>query len=65
VGYIAQLALQPLSAYLIVRLPVRALMPATVFCWGASLTGMAGARDYGGLVATRFLLGLCTSTPVL
>ncbi|KZO94328.1 MFS general substrate transporter [Calocera viscosa TUFC12733] len=58
VGYIAQLGLQPFSTYLIVTIPPRTLMPAIVFCWGAALTGMAGAHNYGGLVATRFLLGL-------
>lgn len=28
-----------------------------VFCWGAVLCGMAAARDFGSLMATRFLLG--------
>lgn len=28
-----------------------------VFCWGAVLCGMAAARNFGSLMATRFLLG--------
>ena len=28
-----------------------------VFCWGATLCGMAAAKDFGGLMATRFVLG--------
>jgi len=58
VGYFGQLGVLPLMTYIIVRVPPRILMPLLVFCWGASLTGMAGAHDYGGLIATRFLLGL-------
>lgn len=33
-------------------------MPALILGWGAAQTGMAGASNYGGLLATRFLLGL-------
>lgn len=57
-GYIAQLSWQPFSAILIIKVPPRILAPILVFCWGASLTGMAGARNYHALLATRFLLGL-------
>ncbi|KAH8828273.1 major facilitator superfamily domain-containing protein [Flagelloscypha sp. PMI_526] len=55
---IAQLAWQPFSSYLLVRVPPRYLMPVIVFCWGSSLCGMAAANNYAGLMATRFLLGL-------
>lgn len=55
---IAQLVWMPFSSYFIVRVPPRIFMPAIVFCWGASLCGMAAAKNYPSLVATRFLLGL-------
>ncbi|ORY82361.1 major facilitator superfamily domain-containing protein [Leucosporidium creatinivorum] len=57
VGYYAQLGAQPLAAYLLVKLPVRQMMPAIVFCWGVSLCGMAASNNFGSLVGTRFLLG--------
>ncbi|KZT50875.1 MFS general substrate transporter [Calocera cornea HHB12733] len=58
VGYFGQIGILPFLTYIMVRVRPRELMPLLVFCWGASLTGMAGAHDYGGLLATRFLLGL-------
>ncbi|EJT99728.1 MFS transporter [Dacryopinax primogenitus] len=58
VGYFGQIGILPFMTYIMVRVPPRILMPILVFCWGASLTGMAGAKDYGGLIAARFLLGL-------
>ncbi|EJT99727.1 MFS transporter [Dacryopinax primogenitus] len=57
-GYVAQLALQPLSAYLLVLLPDRTLLAALVFSWGISLTLMAFARSFVSLLVTRFLLGV-------
>jgi hypothetical protein len=41
---IAQIAWQPFSSYLIVKVPSRILMTFLVFCWGASQCGMAGAQ---------------------
>lgn len=58
VGYYAQLGAQPLGAWLLVKVPIRTLLPIIVFCWGVSLCGMAASNNYGSLVATRFLLGL-------
>jgi hypothetical protein len=55
---IAQLAWQPFSSILIVKVPHRILMPALVFGWGVAQTCMAAAHNYGSLMATRFLLGL-------
>ena len=55
---IAQLAWQPFSMYLIVRVPARHLMTAMCFCWGVAATCMAASTSYGALIATRFLLGL-------
>uniref|UniRef100_A0A0W0FQV1 Major facilitator superfamily (MFS) profile domain-containing protein n=1 Tax=Moniliophthora roreri TaxID=221103 RepID=A0A0W0FQV1_MONRR len=55
---IAQLAWQPFSSYLLVRIKPRYFMPTIVFCWGAAMCGMAASTNYAGLVASRFLLGL-------
>ena len=55
---IAQLAWQPFSSYLIVRVPHRILMPCLVLGWGIAQTCMAAAHNYSGLLAARFFLGL-------
>ncbi|KAL7410774.1 major facilitator superfamily domain-containing protein [Mrakia frigida] len=57
-GYWAQLAWQPFSAWLIVKVPHRILMPIIVFCWGVSTVGLAASTNFAGLLASRFLLGL-------
>lgn len=46
---IAQLAWQPFSSYIIVRVPARPLMTFLVFAWGASAAAMAAAKDYHGI----------------
>ncbi|KAK6073991.1 MFS transporter [Seiridium cupressi] len=55
---IAQLACQPFSAWLIVKVPHRILMPALVLGWGIAQASMAACHNYSGLLATRFFLGL-------
>ena len=55
---IAQLAWQPFSSVLIVKVPHRILMPALIFGWGLAQTCMAACTNYHGLLATRFFLGL-------
>ncbi|KAI0123979.1 major facilitator superfamily domain-containing protein [Xylariales sp. AK1849] len=55
---IAQLAWQPFSSWLIVKVPHRILMPALVLGWGIAQTAMAACHNYRGLLATRFFLGL-------
>lgn len=55
---IAQLAWQPFSSFLIVKVPHRYLMPALVFGWGVAQTCMAACTSYGDLLAARFFLGL-------
>lgn len=55
---IAQLAWQPFSSILIVKVPHRILMPCLCLGWGIAQTCMAATHNYGGLMATRFLLGL-------
>ncbi|KAI5861985.1 major facilitator superfamily domain-containing protein [Durotheca rogersii] len=58
ISAIAQLVWLPFSSWLIVRVPHRILMPALVFGWGTAQACMGACNDYGGLLATRFLLGL-------
>ncbi|KAK3696054.1 hypothetical protein LTR37_018135 [Vermiconidia calcicola] len=55
---IAQLAWQPFSSFLIVKVPHRILMPCLCFGWGLAQTCMAAAHNYPGLLAARFFLGL-------
>jgi MFS family permease len=58
VSAMAQLGWQPFSSYLIVKVPHRYLMPALVLGWGLAQTFMAVCHNFGGLIATRFFLGL-------
>ncbi|WWD22307.1 hypothetical protein CI109_106798 [Kwoniella shandongensis] len=58
VNAIVQLAWQPFSSYLLVRVPARYLMPAMIFGWGAAQGCMAAAHTFPGLMVCRALLGL-------
>ena len=58
ISAIAQLAWQPFSSYLIVRVPHRYLMCILCFGWGVAQVCMAAATNYSGLLAARFFLGL-------
>lgn len=55
--YLAQLVMQPLLAYALVRLPIGKFTSVMVLCWGITLSCMAAANSFGGLLATRFFLG--------
>lgn len=55
--YVAQLVLQPIIAYFLVKLPTGKFIAAMVLCWGSVLSFMALANDFKGLMATRFFLG--------
>lgn len=55
---IAQLAWQPFSSILIVKVPHRILMPSLILGWGLAQSVMAGCHNYAGLLAARFFLGL-------
>jgi len=55
--YIAQLIMQPLVAFFLVKFQTGKFTSIMVFTWGVILCGMAGAKNFGGLMATRFLLG--------
>ncbi|KAH8800890.1 major facilitator superfamily domain-containing protein [Xylogone sp. PMI_703] len=55
--YIAQLVMQPIIAYFLVKLPTGKFAGTMVCCWGIILSCMAAARTYKSLLATRFFLG--------
>ncbi|KAL6810271.1 putative MFS transporter [Trichoderma sp. SZMC 28015] len=55
---IAQLAWQPFSSYLIVKVPHRLLMPALCLGWGIAQASMAACHNFRSLMAARFFLGL-------
>ncbi|KAH8173600.1 major facilitator superfamily protein [Sarocladium implicatum] len=57
VVYVAQLVFQPLVAYMLVRFPIGKFFSTMVLCWGAVLCCMAASHNFGGLMATRLLLG--------
>ncbi|KAK0732276.1 major facilitator superfamily domain-containing protein [Lasiosphaeris hirsuta] len=55
---VAQLAWQPFSSVLIVKVPHRILMPALVLGWGIAQTTTPLCHSFAGLAANRFFLGL-------
>ena len=55
--YVAQLVWQPVVAYFLVKLPLGKFCATMVLCWGITLCGMTAAKDFGGLMAARFILG--------
>ncbi|KAI0974674.1 major facilitator superfamily domain-containing protein [Xylaria arbuscula] len=55
---IAQLAWQPFSTVLIVRVPHRILMPSLVLGWGIASAALAACHNFQTLLVTRFFLGL-------
>ncbi|OBW65476.1 MAG: Uncharacterized protein AUREO_044580 [Aureobasidium pullulans] len=58
IGYYAQLAVQPLAAWILVKLRYRQVLPVIITCWGISVAGgLGGSRSYAGLLASRFFLG--------
>jgi MFS transporter, ACS family, DAL5 transporter family protein len=58
IAAIAQLVWLPFSSWLMVRVPHRILMPVLIFGWGTAQACMGACSSFGGLMATRFLLGL-------
>lgn len=55
---IAQLAWQPFSSYLIVKVPHKILMPCLCLGWGIAQTCMVACHNFNELMAARFFLGL-------
>ncbi|KAH8102676.1 MFS general substrate transporter [Cristinia sonorae] len=60
--YVAQLIWQPVSSYLLVRLPVAKYLFVNVFLWGLVVATMAAAKDFKGLLTARFFLGIFEAT---
>ena len=58
IGPIAQLAWQPFSSWLIVKVPHKILMPVLCLGWGIAQACMAACHDFSTLMAARFFLGL-------
>ncbi|CAK7236167.1 hypothetical protein SBRCBS47491_009544 [Sporothrix bragantina] len=58
IAAIAQLAWQPFSAMLIVKVPPRILMPAMTLGWGIAEASIASCKSFPALLAARFFLGL-------
>ncbi|KAL1956150.1 hypothetical protein VTO42DRAFT_7585 [Malbranchea cinnamomea] len=55
--YFAQLVMQPLAAWLLVKMPNGKVIAAAIFLWGSSLAIMAACTNFGGLMTMRFFLG--------
>ncbi|KAB5575353.1 major facilitator superfamily transporter [Coniochaeta sp. 2T2.1] len=55
--YLAQLGAQPVVAWLLVKLPIGKFSATMVLFWGITLSCMAAAHNFGGLLAARFFLG--------
>ncbi|TCD62052.1 hypothetical protein EIP91_007528 [Steccherinum ochraceum] len=60
--YVAQLVWQPVSSYLLVRLPVAKYLFVNVFLWGVVVACMASATNFRGLITARFFLGIFEAT---
>ncbi|BEJ12246.1 hypothetical protein CspHIS471_0207060 [Cutaneotrichosporon sp. HIS471] len=54
----AQMAWQPFSSYLVVRVDTRVLMTTLIILWGTMETILCAANSYGSIMAIRFFLGL-------
>jgi hypothetical protein len=55
--YVAQLVMQPLVAYFLVKLPTGKFAGGMILSWGIVLTCMSQAKNFKGLMAARFFLG--------
>ncbi|CAG8980775.1 hypothetical protein HYALB_00012875 [Hymenoscyphus albidus] len=55
--YVAQLVMQPIIAFFLVKLPTGKFGATMVLCWGIVLGCMAVAKDFKGLLVTRLFLG--------
>ncbi|KAK9326814.1 major facilitator superfamily domain-containing protein [Lipomyces starkeyi] len=54
----AQVAWQPFSSILLVKVPHRILMPTLCLGWGIAQTSLAACHNFKSLMAARFFLGL-------
>jgi Major Facilitator Superfamily len=57
VVYLAQLVVQPLTAYLLVKVPLGKFLAVSILCWGIVLSFMTVAKSFPGLLVCRMFLG--------
>ncbi|KXH69114.1 major facilitator superfamily transporter [Colletotrichum salicis] len=55
--YIAQLVMQPVAAWILVKLPNGKVIAAAILLWGSSLAIMSSCTDFKSLLGLRFMLG--------
>jgi MFS family permease len=55
--YLAQLIMQPLAAFLLVKLPTGKVIAGAILLWGASLALMSACTSFPSLLGLRFVLG--------
>lgn len=55
--YLAQLVMQPLAAFILVKLPTGKVIATAILLWGSSLAIMASCTNFRSLLALRFVLG--------
>ncbi|KAF8869061.1 major facilitator superfamily domain-containing protein [Infundibulicybe gibba] len=60
--YVAELVWQPVSSYLLVRLPIAKYLFVNVFMWGVVVACTSAATNFTGLVTGRFFLGIFEAT---
>ncbi|KAF7357794.1 hypothetical protein MVEN_00825400 [Mycena venus] len=60
--YAAQLVWQPVSSFLLVRLPVGRWLAFNILAWGITLSCMTSATNFRTLITARFFLGLFEAT---
>ncbi|KAJ7267607.1 MFS transporter [Mycena haematopus] len=60
--YAAQLVWQPVSSFLLVRLPVGRWLAFNILAWGITLSCMTAANNFKTLITARFFLGLFEAT---
>ncbi|GJE93056.1 MFS general substrate transporter [Phanerochaete sordida] len=60
--YVAQMIWQPVSSYLLVKMPVAKWLFFNVLMWGVVVSCTAAANDFSKLLATRFFLGIFEAT---
>ncbi|KAF8229348.1 MFS general substrate transporter [Tricholoma matsutake] len=56
--YLAELVWQPVSSIMLVKLPISKALFTHVVMWGVIVSCTAAAKDFKGLLATRFFLGI-------
>ncbi|KAJ9149497.1 Thiamine pathway transporter THI73 [Pleurostoma richardsiae] len=55
--YLAQLVMQPLAAFILVKLPTGKVIGSAILLWGSALAIMAACTDFASLLGLRFVLG--------